>query len=69
MKQLESYFTVQYYCPIQSKQKTRKLKTYEMVKQFLEDKKSLVTIKRCSPNNSILIYKGSARNIVGESNA
>ena len=68
MKKLESYFTVQYYCPIQSKQKTRNLKTYEMVKHFISSKKCLVEIRRCSPNNSILIYKGSIRDFDGAKN-
>jgi hypothetical protein len=62
MKQLNSYFAVSYYCPTQSKQKLRKLKTLNMVKEFLQDKKSLIEINHCIANHSNLVYKGSIRN-------
>ena len=70
---IESYYSVQYYCPIRSKQKIRNLKTLEAVRSFVSGKNSFIRVKHHYTSsfyigNEImfrphedLVYKGTIR--------
>ena len=61
MNIIKSYWTVRYYCPIQSNLKTRKLQTFNSVKAFLEGKRSLIEVKKHGPVESSLYFKGTVQ--------